>query len=155
MSSTGTLVGAIVAVMAIMVTIVFYVNDSLDKKIQAAINSPAFLKKVADESRLPFLIFDSNGTFQTESGGATTFIDRIEPLKEKERFSGFIVHPKQFLRDAPILQAINSDIPFAKAKRVNTIDWQYRIPEFKGTAFGDAGQYDEQPASLFRLEIIR
>ena len=153
--SSGTLIGAILTVFGVIVAIFFYMNDSIDKKIQAAVNHPDFLKKVADESRLPFLIFDAKGTFQTEAGGATAFIDRIEPFKEKDRFSGFIVYPKKFLKDAPIRLAINSDIPFVKPKRVNTIDWQYRIPEFEGTIWGDSGQYDEPPAQLFRLEIIR
>lgn len=139
----------------VLVVALYGLNSYLDSRIDSKINHPDFLKKVADETRLPFLIFDSKGTFQTESGGATTFIERIEPFKEKDRFSGFIVYPKKFLKDAPILQAINSNIPFVKPKRVNTIDWQYRIPEFKGTMWGDAGQYDEQPARLFKLEIIR
>ena len=134
----------------------FYMNDSLDKRIERAVNHPDFIKKVADETRLPFLIFNEKGTFQNESGGATTFIERIEPYKENTRFSGFIVHPKIFLKDAPILQSINSNIPFAKPKRLNTIDWQYRIPEIKGgVQFISTGQYDEQPAQLFKLEIIR
>jgi hypothetical protein len=115
--NSGTLLGAFISIIAIMVTIVLYMNDSLDKRIQAAVNHPDFLKKVADESRLPFLIFDAKGTFQTESGGATSLIEKIEPVKEKERFAGFILYPKRFLKDAPILQAINADIPFIKPKK--------------------------------------
>lgn len=153
--SSGTLISIIVAVIGCILAIFFYMNDSLDRRIERAVNHPDFLKKVADVSRLPFLIFDENGTFQTKSGGATTFIDRIEPFKEENRFSGFIIYPKNFLKDAPILQAINSDIPFAKPKRVNTIDWQFRIPEFEGTVWAKAGKYDEPPARLFKLEIIR
>ena len=152
---TGTTISIIVTVLGLILAIFFYINDSLDKRIERAVTHPDFIKKVADESRLPFLIFDEKGTFQSESGGATTFIDRIEPFKEQNRFSGFIVYPKNFLKNAPILQAINSDIPFAKPKRVNTIDWQFRIPEFKGTLWANAGKYDEPPARLFKLEIIR
>lgn len=153
--STGTLVSIIVGVVACILAVFFYMNDSIDKRIERSINHPDFIRKVADESILPFLIFDEKGTFQTDSGGATTFIDRVAPFKEENRFSGFIVYPKKFLKDAPMLQAINSEIPFAKPKRVNTIDWQYRIPEFKGTMFANAGEYDEPPAILFKLEIIR
>ncbi|MDA3897378.1 MAG: hypothetical protein PF482_14685 [Desulfobacteraceae bacterium] len=130
-------------------------NDSVDKRIKAAINHPDFVKKVAEEIRLPFLIFDKEGTFQTESGGATAYIDKIEPSYENKRFSGFTVYPKMFLKNPPVLQAINNDFQFASAKRVNTIDWNYRIPEFKGFVFQDTGTYDEKPAVLFKLEIIR
>jgi hypothetical protein len=153
--SAGTLISIIVAVVGCVLAIFFYMNDSLDKRIDKAVNHPDFLKKVADESRLPFLIFDENGTFQTESGGATAYIDKIEPFKEEQRFSGFIIYPKTFLKNAPILHTINNDIFFAKPKRINTIDLKYRIPEFQGTVFANAGQYDEPPAKLFKPEIIR
>lgn len=153
--NAGTLISIIVGVVACILAVFFYMNDSLNKRIEMAVNHPDFIKKVADETRLPFLIFDEKGTFQTESGGATTYIERIEPTKEKTRFSGFIVHPKIFLKDAPILQSINREIPFAKPKRLNTIDWQYRIPEFNGDVWANSGKYDEPPAQLFKLEIIR
>ena len=92
--SSGTLISILVAVIGCILAIFFYMNDSLDRRIGRAVNNPDFLKKVADVSRLPFLLFDENGTFQTESGGATTFIDKIEPFKEENRFSGFIIYPK-------------------------------------------------------------
>lgn len=153
--SAGTVITTIVGVAAILLAIFFYMNDSLNKKIETAISHPDFVKKVADEIRLPFLIFDQNGTFQTESGGATNYIERIEPFFEEKRFSGFIVFTKVFLNNPPILQAINNDYQFSSAKRVNTMDWKYRIPEFKGEVWANAGTYDEQIAVLFRLEIIR
>jgi hypothetical protein len=85
-----------------------------------------------------------------------SYINKIEPYKEKERAAGFVVYPKQFLKEAPILQALNSSVPFAEPKRVHTIDWQYRIPQWiEGTSFENTGKYDEQPAQLFKLEIIR
>ncbi len=151
----GTIIGIIVGVASILVAIFFYMNDSVDRKINAAINHPDFIKKVAEEIRLPFLIFDTNGTFQTESGGATTDIEKIEPFFENKRFSGFVVYPINFLSNPPILQSINNDIQFAPAKRVNTIDWKYRIPEFNGAGWVDRGAWDEEPAKLFKLEIIR
>ncbi len=153
--SAGTVIGIIVGVVGILVAVFFYMNDSFDKRIEAAVNHPDFVKRVAEEIRLPFLIFDKNGTFQTESGGATAHIDKIEPLYEDERFSGFILYPKHFLSAPPILQGINNDFQFASAKRVNTIDWKYRIPEFEGCVWTDSGTYDEKPAVLFKLEIIK
>jgi hypothetical protein len=116
---------------------------------------PNFIKKVADDIRLPFLIFDKKGTFHSESGKATAYIEKIEPIYENKRFSGFIVYPKEFLKEAPILQAINNDFQFTLPKKINTLNWKYRIPEFEGTGFMDSGKYDEPPAVLFKLEIIR
>ena len=53
------------------------------------------------------------------------------------------------------MQAINNDFQFTLPKKINTLDWKYRIPEFEGTGFMDSGKYDEPPAVLFKLEIIR
>lgn len=153
--SAGTVVGIIVGVVGILVAIFFYMNDSVNKRIDAAINHPEFVRKVAGEIRLPFLIFDKNGTFQAESGGATTYIKKIEPLYEDKRFSGFTVYPKRFLSESPILQGVNNDYQFASPKRINTIDWMYRIPEFKGSVWANSGAYDERPAVLFKLEILK
>ena len=153
--SAEKIISIIVGVVAIILTIFIYMNDSLNKRIENAVNHPDFIKKVADQSRLPFIIFDKNGTFQTESGGATAYIEKIEPFSENKRFSGFVVYPKVFLNNPPVLQAINNDFQFASAKRVNTIDWKYRIPKFRGMRFLNEGGYDEQPAVLFKLEIMR
>ena len=153
--SVGTTVSVIVAIASIILAIFFYMNDSLNKRIEEAINHPDFLRKVADEVRLPFLIFDKNGTFQSEWGGATSYTDKIEPFQEEKRLSGFIVYPRSFLENPPILQGINNDYLFAAPKRINTKDWKYRIPEFEGVEFVNTGKYDEPPAVLFKLEIIR
>jgi hypothetical protein len=146
-----SIVGALVLIFGAYHGFNFYV----DNRIERAINHPDFLKKVADEIRIPFLIFDEKGTFHTVSGGATIYIDKIEPFQEKKRFSGFIVYPKEFLQNPPILQSINNDFQFTAPKRINTKDWKYRIPEFHGSEWVSPGQYDEPPAKLFKLEIIR
>ncbi|WP_169309372.1 hypothetical protein [Desulforhopalus sp. IMCC35007] len=155
---TGTTISIIIAVVAIILTIFFYMNDSLDKRVEKAINHPDFIKKVAEYSKLPMLIFNEDGTYQSESADASLLISKIEPFTEKiergkERFAGFIVYPSQFLNSAPILQAINSKVVFSKAKKINTIDWKYRIPEWNGSEWG--GSYDEPPEKLYKIEIIK
>ena len=66
--STGNLISIIVDVAGCILAIFFYMNESLDKRIAKAMTHPDFIKKVADEYRLPFLIFNVNATFQNESG---------------------------------------------------------------------------------------
>ncbi len=156
--SPETIISIVVAVIGCILAIFFYMNNSINKRIEKAINHPDFIKKVAKSTKLPFLIFDENGTFQTESEGASTLIEKIERFTEKDsnqndRFAGFIVYPTNFLKDPPILQAINSNTPFMKPKRINTIDWQYRIPEWNGAVWG--GTFDKPPAKFFKLEIIK
>ncbi|MBU4185664.1 MAG: hypothetical protein KKI12_01995 [Proteobacteria bacterium] len=153
--STGTIISIIIAVVGCILVVFFYMNDSINKRIEITINDPKFIKKVADDIRLPFLIFDEKGTFHSESGEATAYIEKIEPIFEDKRLSGFVVYPKGFLKEAPILQAINNDFRFTLPKKINTYDWKYRIPEFQGTVWADTGKYDEPPAVLFKLEIIR
>ena len=151
----ATIIRIIIGVAGLILAVFFYMNDSINKKIEMTVNDPKFIKKVADDIRLPFLIFDENGTFHSESGEATAYIEKIEPIFEDRRLSGCIVYPKAFLKEAPILQALNNDLRFTLPKKINTYDWKYRIPEFQGTVWADSGKYDEPPAVLFKLEIIR
>jgi hypothetical protein len=60
---SGTIISIIVTVFAAVITIFFYMNDSIDKRIEKAINHPDFIKKVAEQTKLPFLIFDEAGTY--------------------------------------------------------------------------------------------
>lgn len=154
----GTTISIIVGVVACILAIFFYMNESLDKRIEKAVNHPDFIKKVAEQTRLPFLIFDERGRFQTDSAGASSIISKIEPFTEKnsqsnERFAGFIVYPSQFLQTPPILQALNNKAVFSKPSRINTKNWKYRIPEWDGTEWG--GRYDEPPEKLYKIEIIK
>jgi len=153
--SAGTLISIILAMVGCILAVFFYMNDSINQRIEKTVNHPDFIKKLANELKLPLLIFNEDGTFQSETGGATEFIDKIEPFIEDNRHSGFIVYPKKILGNAPILYAINRNILFTKPKRINTIDWQYRIPKFQGNSWANSGKYDEPPEKLFRLEIIR
>ena len=134
------------------------VAEIIAKRFGRSVNHPDFIKKVAENTKLPFLIFDENGTYETESEGASAFIKKIEPFTEKDsrqkdRFAGFIVYPSNFLKEPPILQAINGNTPFLKPKRINTIDWEYRISFWTGISW--AGSYDKPPPKLFKLEIIK
>ena len=65
----GTIISIIVAVFGCILFIFFYMNDSLDKRIEKAISHPDFITKVAESTKLPFLIIDENGSFQTDSVG--------------------------------------------------------------------------------------
>ena len=154
----GTIISIIVAVLGCVLAIFFYMNDSLDKRIAKAINHPEFIENVAEQTKLPFLIFDEEGTFQSETAGASSLIEKIEPFTEKdsngkERFAGFIVYPKKFFNNPPILQAINNKAVFSIPKKINKFDWKFRIPEWHGAEWG--GSYDEPPAKLFKLESIQ
>ncbi|OPY88864.1 MAG: hypothetical protein A4E71_00194 [Smithella sp. PtaU1.Bin162] len=155
---SGTIVSIIVAVIGCVLAVFFYMNDSLDKRIDKAINHPEFIKKVAEQTKLPFIIFDEAGTFHSETSGASLLIEKIEPFKEtdnnkRQRFAGFIVYPKKFFNSPPILQALNSKVVFALPKKINKFDWKFRIPEWEGTEWG--GSYDEPPAKLYKLEILQ
>ncbi len=148
-------ISVLVGIIAFMFAVFIWFNGEINKKIDSRFKNPEFIKRVADEIRLPFLIFNKEGTFQSEFGGATTYIKKIEPIFENNRFSGFVVYPKEFLKEPPILQGINNNYPFTLAKRINTKDWKYRIPEFEGQQWINTGKHDEPPAVLFKLEIIR
>ena len=57
-------------------------QSRIDKKIDDKINNPNFIKKLANEARLPFLIFDENNKILADYG-AYQYLKKIVLLKNE------------------------------------------------------------------------
>ena len=85
------------------------VNSFVDSKIEKAVNSEAFVKKVQTGVR-PFLIFDASGKVLIDLG-ALEHIDppvvistKDNPIPEK-----VIVTPKEYMAHAPLITGIDQE----------------------------------------------
>ena len=68
-------------------TIILFMQDRIEKKIDNKVNDPIFIRKLADEVRLPFLIIDENNIILADFG-AYQYINKIDVLKnEKNEFA--------------------------------------------------------------------
>jgi hypothetical protein len=147
MNSWGML-GVIVAIAIFLASIFYGALSSVDKKIDAKLQEPLFLKKLASQIRLPFLIFDEEKRYLADDG-ALDIIKNIEIIRDGRDIKQIIITPKRFLAVAPILESLDPDVQFEDAERGKELDWVYKtnLPE---TTWGRT----KAPKKRFKLQII-
>ena len=147
-----TIVSIAIAAIATIWAIVSGTSSNIDKKIQQQINNPDFIKKVAEQVRLPFIIFDENETFLNNSGGE----EYIEEIKIKKKDDGdideIIVVCKKFLESSPIIQSIDEKILFHPPERAEQKNWRFKA--FQHTYIITEGDQGTKPPGRFKIEII-
>jgi hypothetical protein len=60
---TLTVLVGIFSIIGVIVTIFLLMKGSIDEKIEEEVNDPVFIKKLANQVRLPFVIFDKNNDY--------------------------------------------------------------------------------------------
>src|SRR5271157_5160297 len=99
------IISAIVGILALIVTVFLQLNGSINEKIENKLKDPEFISKVADEVRLPFVIFDEDDSIIVDTG-TMSIIDKISINKKDGRYlSEIIITPKKYLAIAPILES--------------------------------------------------
>jgi len=117
-----TLLGVIVGTISLMFAVYVQLSSSIEKKIENKINDKVFIRKVANEVRLPFMIFDEEKSILADIG-AMDHIDAIEVRKGKrQEVSEIIVSPKRFMAVAPILESFDPRIEFEDPVRGTNFD---------------------------------
>lgn len=150
---TWTIVIGIFTIIGVVVTIALLMKGSIDKKIEEKIRDPNFVKQLADEVRLPFVIFDENNKILADYG-AYQYLNRIDVLRnEKKQLTAIRITPKQFMNGAPIIENINGNLYFYEPERADGIDWLIKIDSNAGAFFADESY--KEPINKFKLTIIR
>ena len=126
---TWTVLVGIAAIIGVLVAIMALFYGSINNRIEDYINDPDFIKKVASEVRLPFVIFDENEVIHFDSN-AMSYIDRIEVKRdEKKELESIYVYPKKFFNIAPLIECINSAFEFDEPVKVAPNGWKYSEPK--------------------------
>ena len=131
------------------------VNWFIDYKIQKAVNSDEFIKKVQKGVR-PFLIFDAKGSVLMDLG-ALEYINAPDvtsrdgsPIPEK-----VIVTPKAHMVAAPLITGIDQVGAVANPMRGQGLTWEYTF-EATYVMTGDLDPETQvQKRRRFRLEIMK
>jgi len=149
-------IATIITTVAAVIAIGGFLYTTIDKKIENKLNQPEFIRKVASEMRIPSLIFDESERIVYDMG-ACEFIN-IDKIKVKKNSNSdieeIIISSKSFLKMAPILTSIDSEIYFDTPERVKPYDWKYKTLE--GPAFIVAEGFQREKIIMrFRLEIIK
>lgn len=149
---TWTIVGVVVTSIALLFTIVAYLVSSLDRKIEEKVADPSFVRRIAAEVRLPFVIFDENGTILSDVGG----YQLLESLRVMRNQKGTIIEiqvtPRTFLPVGPILESIGGEVSFQEPTRARSIDWHFKVDPRPGTLLLEGGK---DPVKKLRLTIIK
>jgi hypothetical protein len=146
------IISAIVGILALIVTVFLQLNGSIDEKIEKKLKDPEFISKVADEVKLPFVIFDEDDSIIVDTG-TMSIIDKISINKKDGRYiSEIIITPKKYLAIAPILESLDPQIEFQDPIRGNKFDFIYK--RLEGTVIWKNNYASTPPKSKFRLQVI-
>lgn len=141
-----------VAIISLIVTIVLIMQSNIDKKIDDKLNDPKFIKKLANEARLPFLIFDEKNKILADYG-AYQYLEKISILNnEKNELIEIRISPKHFMNIAPIIECINGRLVFREPERIDEIDWLIKI--IPTTSYFVAESH-EGSVNKFKLTIFK
>jgi len=149
---TWTIVIGIFTIIGVIVTITLLMKSSIDRKIEEKLREPSFIKKLADQVKLPFLIFDENKKILADYD-AYKYLKKIDVLRnEKGVLTSIRITPKQFMNAAPIIKNINGDLNLSEPERAEEIDWVIHVKP--GPALL-ALESHKEPIKKFKLTILK
>lgn len=150
--NTWAIVVGIFTIIGVIVTVLLIFYNSIDSKIDEKLRNPEFVKKVASEMQLPFLIFDENNRILFDNE-ASVLIRSIDVKKEKVEVISIVISPKNFMQIPPLIENINSNLDFYETERINKIDLIYKVNKEVGGGFLVDNTYKE-PIKKFKLTFL-
>lgn len=151
--NTWIIVVGLFSILGVIVTVLLIFNNSIDSKIEKRLNNPEFIKKVASEIQLPFLIFDENNRILFDNE-ASVLINSIDVKKEKDGVISIFISPKKFIQIPPIIENINSNLDFYEPERINLIDLIYKVnKEVGGGVIVD--ETHKESINKFKLTFLK
>jgi hypothetical protein len=151
--NTLNIVGLLVGIIAGLIAIFLYLSNSINSRIEEKINDPNFVKKVASEIQLPFLIFDESERIIYDNN-AYNLINSIKVEKKKKEIVSITIFPKSFMQVPPIIENMNSDLDFHEPERVNQIDWRFKVNKEASFAKLVTESFKE-PIKKFKLTFLK
>ena len=148
-----TVVGVLIAAIGTIIAIVTGVTSDINKRIEAQLRNPEFVKKVAEQVRLPFIIFDENNTELVNSGGEDYVVNFKVNVDDDGEFKDIMVTTKVFLNIPPMLQNLDGKIQFYNPERIGQRDWKFRA-FYHRYVIDEYNANKKPPPMRFRLDII-
>ena len=149
--NTLTIVVGLFTIIGVMITVFLHLSNTINSRIEEKIRDPNFIKKVALEIQLPFLIFDENEHIIYDNN-AYNLLNSIKVTKDKKDIVSITILPKTFMQIPPIIENMNSHLNFNEPKPANQIDWEFKVNI--GTVDFVPNNYKE-PVKKFKLTFIK
>lgn len=142
---------AIVSTIVAILGLFLFIISFIDNRIERYVNNPQFIKGIARETRLPFMIFDEKEVVHFD-GEAFIHIDtlRINRNKKHELVS-IDIFPKEFLNTPPILECWGIQIQFYDPVRIAPNGWRFSAPEDGADVFLTSGRV---LATKYKITLI-
>jgi len=150
--NTLTIVVGLFTIIGVMITVLLLLYNSINSRIEEKINDPNFVKKVASEIQLPFLIFDESERIIYDNN-AYNLINSIKVEKDKKEIVSITIFPKAFMQIPPIIENMNSHLDFDEPERVNQIDWRFKVNKEAGGFL--VVESHKEPIKKFKLTFIK
>ena len=151
---TITIVVSVFTIIGVVLSTALWMQNRIDRKIEEKIKEPSFVKKIADEVRLPFVIFDDNNRVIADYG-AYQYLNEIHVLKDKDKkLTAIEIKPKQFMSTPPIVENINGSLDFFEPERQEQITWKININSINTDSI-ITDQNHTEPVYKFKLTIFR
>jgi hypothetical protein len=147
----------VVASIGGVVSVILLLMTDIDNKISEKLKDPVFVKRISDEIRIPYLIFNSYGVVIFD-GGATDLID-INAIKvnfhEEADFvlKSILIRTKKPVNAAPLISSIGIEEVFEDAKRIDSLTWEYKAVELD--KLHTAGIDGKRVLFNFKLEMLK
>lgn len=149
-----TIIGGTATIIVAMFTIFSYYNSSIEKRIDSKLNDPTFLRKVADEVRFPFVIFDEDKSVIVHAN-TMKHINKIEIYKEeRQEVSRIVITPNQYMAIPPVLESLNAQMEFEDPVRGEGFAFVYKRVEMQDV-WANTYASGKPPKRRFRLQIIK
>ena len=148
-----TVISVVIGIIALMFAVFLQLNNSIDKKIESKLKDPEFIRKVADEVRLPFVIFDEDQSVLIDTGAMNNF-EKIKVKKgQRQEVSEIIVSPKKYMIVAPLLESFDAQIEFENPVRGENYDFIYKKVKM-ANVWTNTYASGKPPKRKFRLQLV-
>ena len=116
-----TWIGLPVTVAGIVLANLFALNQMIDEKVTAKLDSPEFLRKVVENIQPHFFIFDENEEILIKSKSIVKYVDLngLDIVKEGKNLRAIRIKTKEFIDFPPILTSLDEDVYFNKPEGDN------------------------------------
>lgn len=156
--SNLSILGVIATILVAGGTGFSFMADSIDKRIKAAINDPAFLEEVARKTQLPFLIFDEKGVYQVERN-SSGLVDTVDiKMNESGKVEFVKVTPTENISHM-LLEAMNFSMEFAVPRREGRYAWIWSPAKSesapRSVRTGEVVRDEDRLVRQFKVTLIR
>lgn len=145
---TLTIFGSIFA----MISVILYLRSDIKNEIRERLKDKDVVDAIVKEIKPLFIIFNDKGKVIFNNGCEDYIEFDSIGIKIENGQSKIVIKTKVYLKSAPIVTSLDSDMYFYTANQVSTYQWEFPTLGPSWMIFSDD---TDPPPARFKLEIYR